>query len=103
MQLPSLIPYQTQLIDVPMSVEEAEQLLQISSDPENGFASLIGVESPEGWLVTRRPGLLNNLMFCTPHFPRCQNPGTPCDRLRFCRSNWIIKSSFPFLLISLDL
>ncbi len=45
-----------------MSMEDAEQRLQIWSDPENGFASCIGGETPEGWVLTRRPGLINNLL-----------------------------------------
>ena len=45
-----------------MPIEDAEQRLQIWSDPQNGFASCIGGETPEGWVLTRRPGLINNLM-----------------------------------------
>lgn len=62
MKITPLIPYRFHQIKVPMSVEDAEERLQIWSDPENGFASCMGGETPEGWILTRRPGLINNTM-----------------------------------------
>ena len=62
MRIPPLIPYYTEILDLPMPAESAERLLEISSDPKNENASLATNKSPDGsWLLVRRPGMISNL------------------------------------------